>query len=102
MPNQRNVSVKLYYKEIEALEVIAKLAGWDGKSTALREFMKIWIEAAVVTIDSNSATRGTLQIMKSMQRLQSQMRTIQKKTKEAETDLLREHDIQVLREALAI
>ena len=103
MANQRNVSVKLYHQEIEALEVVAKLAGWDGKSTALREFMKIWIEAAVVTIDSNSATKGTWQMIKSVQRIQQQMRVIQKKTAEsAEENILHDHDVEVLKEALAI
>jgi len=102
MANQRNVSVKLYHKEIEALEVVAKLAGWDGKSTALREFMKIWIEAAVVTIDSNSATKGTWQMIKSVQRIQQQMRVIQKNTEKAKGDLLHHHDVEVLRGALAI
>jgi len=100
---QKVVSVKLYPKEIEALEVVAKLAGWDGKSTALREFMKIWIEAAVVTIDSNSATKGTWQMIKSVQRIQQQMRVIQKKTAEsAQENILHEHDVTILKEALAI
>ena len=99
--NQKTVSVKLYPKEIQALEVVAKLAGWDGKSTALREFMKIWIEAAVVTIENDSATRGTIQMIKSLQRIQKQMRVLQKKCEASKTDLLHEHDLQVLKEALA-
>jgi hypothetical protein len=97
------VPVKLYPKERDALDVVAKLAGWDHRSTALREFMKIWIEAAVVTIDSNSATKGTWQMIKSVQRIQQQMRVIQKKTKESEVDnMLHDHDVEVLKEALAI
>ena len=100
---QKVVAVKLYPKEIEALDVISKLAGWDHRSTALREFMKIWIEAAVVTIDSNSATKGTWQMIKSVQRIQQQMRVIQKKTAEsAEENILHDHDVAVLKEALAI
>ena len=100
---QKVVSVKLYPKEIEALEVVAKLAGWDGKSTALREFMKIWIEAAVVAIDSKSATKGTWQMVKSVQRIQHQMRQIEKKAEQsAKENMLHEHDLQVLKEALAI
>ena len=103
MPNQRNVSVKLYYQEIEALEIIAKLAGWDGKSTALREFMKIWIEAAVVVIDTGSATKGTWQMVKSVQRIQKQMRALEKNTeKDKEENLLHQDNIQKLREVLAI
>ena len=98
MPNQRNVSVKLYYQEIEALEIIAKLAGWDGKSTALREFMKIWIEAAVVVIDTGSATKGTWQMVKSVQRIQKQMRALEKNTeKDKVENLLHEDNIQKLR-----
>lgn len=100
---QKVVPVKLYPKQIEALDVIAGLAGWDHRSTALREFMKIWIEAAVVTIDSDSATKGTWQMIKSVQRIQSQMRVMQKKAKESKRDnMLHEHDLEVLKEALAI
>ena len=83
------------------MEVVAKLAGWDGKSTALREFMKFWIEAAVVTIDTDSATKGTWQIIKSMQRLQKQMKTIQESVKDREKELLHEHEEQVLRDVVA-
>jgi hypothetical protein len=100
---QKVVGVKMYPKEIEALDIISKLAGWDHRSTALREFMKIWIEAAVVAIDSKSATKGTWQMVKSVQRIQHQMRTIEKKAQESSKDnLLHEHDIEVLKEALAI
>ena len=45
---QKSVTVKLYPQEAEACEVIARLAGLDGKSGALREFMKSYIEAALV------------------------------------------------------
>ena len=100
---QKMVGVKMYPKEIEALEVIAKLAGWDHKSTALREFMKIWIEAAVVAIDTKSATKGTWQMIKSVQRIQHQMRVIEKKAEQSAKDnMLHEHDVEVLKEALAI
>ena len=99
---QKTVSVKLYTEEIQALEVVAKLAGWEGnKSTALREFMKIWIEAAVVTIDNDSAIKGTLKMMGSVKRLTKQMQAIQKNTELSKGDLLHEADIQILREALA-
>ena len=98
---QKTISVKLYPEEIQACEIISNLAGWSGKSHAMREFMKIWIEAAVVTIDSNSPTRGTVQIMKSMQRLQKQMREIQKNTEASKGDLLHEHDVEILRKAIA-
>lgn len=100
---QKSITAKLYPKEVEALEIIAKLAGWDGKSTALREFMKIWIEAAVVVIDTGSATKGTWQMVKSVQRIQQQMREIEKNTqKDKEENLLHQDNIQKLREALAI
>ena len=97
------VPVKLYPKERDALDVVAKLAGWNHRSTALREFMKIWIEAAVVVMDTGSATQGTWKMIKSVQRIQQQMRTIEKKVEHFEKDnLLHEHDAQVLKEALAI
>jgi hypothetical protein len=100
---QKSITVKLYPKEIEALEVVAKLAGWDGKSTALREFMKIWIEAAVVAIESKSATKGTWQMIKSVQRIQHQMRTIETKAEQsAQENVLHQHDLTLLKEALAI
>ena len=98
---QKSVTCKMYPEEIEALEIVTKLAGWSGKSEALREFSKIWIEAAVVTLDTKSATRGTWQIVKSMQRLQEQMRQIEKNAKKEDTNLLREHDLEVLRKAIA-
>lgn len=99
---QKVVAVKLYPKEIEALDVISKLAGWDHRSTALREFMKIWLEAAVVAIETRSATRGTWQMVKSVQRIQHQMRTIEKNTEESKRDLLHKHDLEIIKEALAI
>ena len=95
---QKSVTVKLFPEEVEACEVIAQLAGWEGKSTALREFMKIWIEAAVVTIDTQSPTKGTVQIMKSMQRLQKQMRTIQRNTTE---EMVFPEQVEILRKVLA-
>ena len=98
---QKALSVKLYPKEIEALEVVARLAGWNSKSQAMREFMKIWIEAAVVTIDNDSATKGTWQIIKSMQSLQKQMKTIQESVKHREKELLHEHEEKVLRDVVA-
>ena len=101
--NQRNVSVKLYPQEIEALEVIAKLAGWDGKSTALREFMKIWVECAVVAIEKESATKSYMKLLKEMIRIHNQMETIQKNAKKSkEQNMLHDHDLGVLKEALAI
>ena len=99
---QKVVAVKLYPKEIEALDVISKLAGWDHRSTALREFMKIWLEAAVVAIETRSATKGTWQMIKSVQRIQNQMRAIEKNTEASKRDLLHEHDLGVIKEALAI
>lgn len=100
---QKSVTVKLYQEEIEALEVVAKLAGWDNKSTALREFMKIWIEAAVVAIETKSATRGTMKMIGSVQRIQQQMRVIEKKTSESRTgSILHQHDLDIMKGALAI
>jgi hypothetical protein len=99
---QKTVTVKLYPEEIQALEVIAKLAGWDGKSTALREFMKIWIETAVIAIESKSTARGSLQMLKSMIRINKQIDTIQKKAKESkESNMLHEHDLELLKGCLA-
>ena len=101
--NQRNVSVKLYPQEIEALEVIAKLAGWDGKSTALREFMKIWIECAVVAIEKESATKSYMKLLKEMIRIHNQMETITKNAKKSkEQNMLHDHDLGALKQALAI
>ena len=97
------VPVKLYPKERDALDVVAKLAGWDHRSTALREFMNIWSEAAVVAIDSKSATKGTWQMIKSVQRIQHQMREIEKKAEQsAKENVLHEHDLEILKEALAV
>lgn len=99
---QRPVSVKLYPEEIQALEVIAKLAGWDGKSTALREFMKIWVECAVIAIENKSVTKGSLQMLKSMIRINKQMDAIIKNSKDSkDSNLLHEHDLQILKGCLA-
>ena len=98
---QKVVSVKLYPAEIEALDVISKLSGLDGRSGCLREFMKSYIEAALVTIDSGSPTKGTIKHIKNMQRFQKTMRTIQKNSQVENGDLLRDHDIGVLRQAIA-
>lgn len=100
---QKMVGVKMYPMEIEATDIIARLTGWEHRSTALREFSKIWIEAALVTIDSGSATKGTWQMIKSVQRVHEQMRTIEKNMKASARDnMLHDHDIEVLREALTI
>jgi hypothetical protein len=99
--NQKSITVKLYPEEIEALEVIAKLAGLNGKSGCLREFMKSYIEAALVTIDSGSPTKGLIKHVKNMQRFQKTMRTIEKNSQVENGDLLRDHDIGVLRQAIA-
>jgi len=99
---QKNVTVRLYPEEIQALEVIAKLAGWDGKSTALREFMKIWVECAVIAIEQKSTTKSSLQMLKSMIRVNKQMDIIAKKAKESkETNMLHEHDLELLKGCLA-
>ena len=97
------VPVKMYPKEKEALEVIAKLAGWDHKSTALREFMKIWVECAIIAIEKDSSIKAYGNLLKSMVRIHNQIETIQKKAKESKRDnMLHDHDLGVLKEALAI
>ena len=98
---QKSITVKLYPKEVEALEIVAKLAGWDGKSTALREFMKIWLEAAVVGMETKSATRGTWQMVKSVQRINKQMKAIEKSTGPFERTTIMENDLAIIKEALA-
>lgn len=99
---QKTVSVKLYPEEIQALEVIAKLAGWDGKSTALREFMKIWVECAVLAIENRSVTKSSYQMFKSLLRINKQMETIAKNSaKDKKENLLHENDLQILKGALA-
>ena len=99
---QKVVAVKLYPKEIEALDVISKLAGWDHRSTALREFMKIWVECAIIAIEKDSSIKAYGQLLKSMVRINKQIETIQKNAKEHKTTMLHDHDLGVLREALAI
>ena len=100
---QKVVPVKLYPKEVEALDIIAKLAGWEHRSTALREFMKIWVECGIIAIEKESSLKAYTQLIKSMVRINRQMETIQKKAKESKRDnLLHDHDLQVLKEALAI
>lgn len=100
---QKVIPVKLYPEEIEALDVVAKLAGWNHRSTAMREFMKIWIEAAVIAIESKSATKGTWQMVKSVQRIQQQMRVIEKEAKRSKTEnIFHKVDLLQLKEALEI
>jgi hypothetical protein len=91
----------MYPHERDALEVIAKLAGWDGKSTALREFSKIWIEVAVVTLESGSSLKGMAQWLKSAKRLQEQVKTVERNAKEQDKELLAEHDLELLKKAIA-
>lgn len=99
--DQISVTCKMYPHERDALEVIAKLAGWDGKSTALREFSKIWIEVAVVTLESDSAIKGMAQWLKSAKRLQEQIKVVQQNAKDQDKELLAEHDLALLRKAIA-
>ena len=100
---QKVVGVKMYPKEIEALDIISKMAGWDHRSTALREFMKIWVECGIIAIEQESSIKAYTQLLKSMVRINRQMETIQKKAKESKRDnMLHQHDLQILKEALAI
>lgn len=100
---QKMVGVKMYPKEIEALDVIANLTGWNKRSTALREFSKIWIECAVIAIEKDSSIKAYAQLLKSMVRIQKQMEVIQKNAKDSKkNNLLHDHDVEVLKEALAI
>ena len=99
---QKTVTVKLYPEEIQALEVIAKLAGLNGKSGALRESMKIWVECAVVAIENESTAKGSLQMLKSMMRINKQIDTIMNNAKESkDSNMLHEHDLSVLKGCLA-
>ena len=95
--HQKSVTVKLYEREAKALEVIAELANLDGKSGALREFMKSYIEAALVTIETRSPTKGTMKHIKNMQRFQKTMRAIQKNTTE---EFIYPETIQTLKAAI--
>lgn len=98
----KSITCKLTKDETQALEVIAKLAGWDGKSTALREFMKIWIEVALVTIDTDSTAKGTWSFIKQVQRLSHQMKVVNENSKNLRREsTLAEHDIELLRKAIA-
>ena len=97
--SQKSITVKLYPQEAEACEVIAKLAGLDGKSGALREFMKSYIEAALVTIETGSPTKGTIKHIKNMQRFQKTMRNIQRNAQET---MIFKEDIEIMKGALAI
>jgi hypothetical protein len=86
------VPVRMYPREIMALEAVSKLAGWKGnKSKALREFMYIWIEAAVVTIETKSATKGTWQMIKSLKRMTKQMQVLRDNCENREKDLVEGH-----------
>ena len=97
---QKLVGVKMYPKEIEALDIISKLAGWDHRSTALREFMKIWIECAIVAIEEKSTTKSSYQMLKGMMRVNKQLDTIKNNAQKSKGDLLHEHDLAILKEAL--
>ena len=97
---QKNVTVRLYPEEIEALLVISRLAGWDGKSQALREFMKIWIECAIVAIEEQSTTKSSYQMLKGMLRINKQLEVIKTNSQKSKGDLLHEHDLATLKEAL--
>ena len=100
---QKLVSVRMYPKEIEALDVIAKLTGWDKRSTALREFSKIWIECAIIAIEKESSIKAYSKLLKSMVRIHKQMEVIQEKSKDSKkNNLLHDHDVEVLKEALTI
>ena len=98
---QKTVTVKLYPEEIQALEVIAKLGGFNGKSGALREFMKIWVECAIVAIENESTAKGSLHMLKSMMRINKQIDTITNNAKTFKEDnMLHEHDLDVLKKSL--
>jgi hypothetical protein len=98
---QKNVTVRLYPEEIQALEVIAKLAGWEGKSTALREFMKVWVECAIVAIEEQSTTKSSYQMLKGMIRINKQLDAIKNNARKSKGDLLHEHDLEILKGCLA-
>jgi hypothetical protein len=61
--------------------------------------MKSYIEAALVTIETGSPTKGTIKHIKNMQRFQKTMRSIQKNTEEL---LIYPEEIEAMKGALAI
>ena len=92
------IGVRMYPREVMALEVLSKLAGWEGnKSRALIEFMYIWIEAAVVVMETKSATKGTWQMIKSLKRLTKQMQILKENCDKREDDLVEEHTLKELK-----
>ena len=97
---QKSVVCKLYPREIEALEHISELGGFNGKSSALREMMLVWIEAAVVVIETKSTAKGVWQIIRSMKKLNSRMKILQNNVAEREAKLTDQHNEEVLRMVL--
>ena len=97
---QKNVTVRLYPEEIEALMVISRLAGWEGKSSALREFMKIWVECAIIAIEEQSTTKSSYQMLKGMLRVNKQLDVIKNNARKSKGDLLHKRDLAILKEAL--
>ena len=96
--HQKSVTVKLYPEEIEALHIISKMSGMEGNSTALREFMKIWVEVAIVVIESKSTLKGGMAWLKASKRLVDQMKAIQEGSEKEK--LLEEHNLAVLKKSL--
>ena len=96
--HQKSVTVKLYPEEIEALHIISKMSGMEGNSTALREFMKIWVEVAIVVMESKSTLKGGMAWLKASKRLVDQMKAIQEGSEKEK--LLEEHNLAVLKKSL--
>ena len=96
--HQKSVTVKLYPEEIEALNIITQMSGMKGKSEALREFMKIWVEVAIVVIESKSTLKGGMAWLKASKRLVEQMKAIQEGAENEK--LLEEHNLAVLKKSL--
>ena len=97
-PHQKSVVTKLYPEEIEALNIISQMSGMKGKSEALREFMKIWVEVAIVVIESKSTLKGGMAWLKASKRLVDQMKAIQEGAENEK--LLEEHNLAVLKKSL--
>ena len=98
---QYSITCKLTRREINGLDLIALLAGWRGRSTALREFMKIWVEVALVTMETDSSAKGTWAFIKQVKRLHDQMKVVKENAKKhKEGSLISDHDMQVLRDCL--
>ena len=69
MSGNPRITIRMTQQELDALDHLVKIGGFQDNADAMREFMYIFTEAVIVTFETEKAWKGVWQVMKGMKRL---------------------------------